>query len=74
MGYGRADPIRFLLHHAKVDYQYIGYDFEQWGKLKAEGKQGEFGGLPRVMIDGKEYGQSMATLRMLGQKYGYYDA
>ena len=38
MGYGRADPIRFLLHHAKVDYQYIGYDFEQWGKLKAEGK------------------------------------
>ena len=42
MGYARADPIRFLLHHAKVDYQYIGYDFEQWGKLKGEGKGGEF--------------------------------
>ena len=74
MGYGRADPIRMLLHHAKVDHQYIGYDFEQWGKLKGEGKGGEFAGLPRVCIDGKEYGQSMATLRMLGQKYGYYDA
>ena len=73
MGYGRADPIRFLLHHAKKDYQYIGYDFEQWGKIKGEGKGGEFAGLPRVNLDGKEYGQSMATLRMLGAKYGYYD-
>ena len=25
-------------------------------------------------MNGKEYGQSMAVLRMLGQKYGYYDA
>ena len=74
LGYARADPIRFLLHHAKVDYQYIGYDFEQWGKLKGEGKGGEFGGLPRLTMNGKEYGQSMAVLRMLGQKYGYYDA
>ena len=74
LGYARADPIRFLLHYHKIDYQYIGYEMEQWMKLKGEGKGGEFNGLPRVCIDGKEYGQSLAILRMLGQKYGYYDA
>jgi hypothetical protein len=37
MGYGRADCIRMLLAHAKIDYEYVGYDFEQWGKLKAGG-------------------------------------
>ena len=56
MGYGRADPIRFLLHHAKVDYTYEGLDFEQWGKLKMEGKDGEFGGLPTVTLNGQELG------------------
>ena len=30
MCYGRADPIRFLLHHAKVDYEYVGYEQAQW--------------------------------------------
>ena len=74
MGYARADPIRFLLHHANVDYEYVGYDFETWGKMKAEGKGGEFGGLPRATVNGKEMGQSMAILRSLGQKYGYYNA
>ena len=70
--YGRADPIRFLLHHAKIDYEYVGYDFPTWGKIKAEGKNGEFGGLPRVTINGEEMGQSLAILRMFGAKYGYY--
>ena len=72
MGYGRADPIRFLLHHANVDFEYVGYDFAKWGELKGSGKGGEFNGLPRVTIDGKEYGQSLAILRMLGAKHGYY--
>lgn len=56
MGYGRADCIRMLLAHAKIDYEYVGYDFEQWGKLKAGGQGGEFNGLPRVTAMGKEYG------------------
>ena len=34
---------------------------------------GEFGGLPRVTINGREFGQSMATLRMLGSMNGLYD-
>ena len=72
--YGIADPLRFLLHREKVDYELVIYDLEAWGKLKKEGKGGEFGGLPRVTYKGKEYGQSMAILRMFGQKYGYYDA
>ena len=37
MGYGRADCIRMLLHHAKIDYEYVGYDFEQWGQIKGSG-------------------------------------
>ena len=73
MCYGRADPIRFLLHHAKVDYEYVGYEQAQWGQIKGTPAAGEFGGLPKVTYQGKEYGQSMATLRMLGAKLGYYD-
>ena len=72
-GYGRSSPVRFLLNHAKCDFEYIGYDFPTWGKIKGEGKGGEFGGLPRVTINGQEFGQSMASLRMLGTKLGYYD-
>ena len=54
--HGRADPIRFLLYHAKVDHEYIGYDLEQWVKMKGTPAAGEFGGLPRVTYAGKEYG------------------
>jgi len=56
MGYGRADCIRFLLHHANVDYEYVGYDMETWGNMKATGKGGEFAGLPRVTWNGRELG------------------
>ena len=70
--YARCDPIRFLLHHAKVDFKYVGHTQAAWGKIKAEGKNGEFGGLPRAYINGEEMGQSMAILRMFGAQYGYY--
>ena len=73
LGYARSDMLRFLLHKNKVEYEFIGYDFEQWGAMKGSGQSGEFGGLPRVCINGKEFGQSMASLRMLGAKYGMYD-
>lgn len=71
--YARSDPLRFLLHHAEVEYEFVGHSFEKWGTIKAAGLQGEFGGLPRLTIDGAEFGQSMAQLRAMGSKYGYYD-
>merc|ERR1712083_770066 len=71
-GYARADCIRFLLHHAHVDYKYVGYDFGTWPKVKAIDPP-EFGGLPRVTVNGKEWGQALAILRALGTKYGYYN-
>jgi hypothetical protein len=33
--YGRAEPIRILLAHAKVDYEDKRITFEEWGALKA---------------------------------------
>lgn len=46
-GYGRAEPIRMLLAHAKEQFEDIQYSFEEWAKVKAEGKF-EFGQLPAV--------------------------
>jgi len=73
VGYARAGPIRFLLAHANKKFDFIQHTPETWGPLKASGKGGEFGGLPRVCINGQEFGQSMASLRMLGSMYGLYD-
>ena len=39
--YGEADCIRMLLSHAKIDYEYVGYDLKQYEKLREE-KGGEF--------------------------------
>src|SRR5690606_27612796 len=47
------------------------YDFEGFGKAKAEGIF-EFGQVPAVEIDGVVYTQSQAILRSLGKKHGYY--
>ena len=35
--YGRADSIRFLLNHAKVDFEDIRLTNEAFGELKASG-------------------------------------
>lgn len=70
-GYGRGEAIRMLLAHQKVEYEDVTYTFETLGEIKASGNL-EFGQLPAVEIDGKFYAQSVAILRMLGIKYGYY--
>ena len=72
LGYGRADPIRMLLHYHDQPYSYVGYTMPEWKEMKEKGYGGEFRKVPRVFVNGGEYQQSMATLRFLGLKYGYY--
>ena len=70
--YGRAEPIRMLLNHAKHEFEDVRLDKEGMEKLKAEGKL-EFGQLPLLeTADGKYMVQSQAILRALGMKFGYY--
>ena len=54
--FGRADPIRFLLYAAEVDFEDITVSQEEWQELKAFGNAGEFNCLPLVTVDGKELG------------------
>ena len=50
--YGRAEAIRMLLTHAKVEFEDHRINGEQLGELKAEGKL-EFGQIPMLEHDGK---------------------
>ena len=74
-GYGRADPIRFMLSHKGVPFEEIGVTPEGWGAKKASGDTGEMGGLPIVHGGGAPQGgmqQLSAIMRNYGLKYGYY--
>ena len=73
-GYGRAEPIRMLLAHAKIPYEDITY---KHGSviLNRRKEQGlfEFGQLPVLQMKGpRYYSQSISTLRFLGIKHKYY--
>lgn len=70
-GYGRAEATRMLLAHAQIPFENVDYTFESLPAAKASGNL-EFGQLPVLEIDGKFFSQSVAMLRMLGLKYGYY--
>lgn len=68
--YGRAESIRFLLSHAKVEYENVNA-----GPIMADLKKDklEFGQVPMLeTADGKHFVQSWAILRYLGRTYGYY--
>ena len=54
--FGRADPIRFLLHHARVDFDDVTISQEEWGNIKNTEAAGEFNCLPIVTIDNKRMG------------------
>jgi glutathione S-transferase len=49
--YGRAEGIRMLLNHAKVEFEDVRLSPEDFGKLKNEGKF-EFGQVPALEVDG----------------------
>ena len=68
--YGRAESIRFLLSHAKVEYENV-----DAGPIMADLKKDklEFGQVPLLeTADGHSFVQSWAILRYLGRTYGYY--
>ena len=68
---GKAEYIRFLLIHAKVEFEDVRLSFEEFGAAKGEGKYAE--GLPiYISDDGHEMKQSFAILRALGREHGYY--
>ena len=70
-GYGRAECIRMLLTHAKVEFTDVRITPTEWPTMKTELNL-EFGQLPAVEIDGTFYTQTAATMRALGKIYGYY--
>ena len=68
--YGRAESIRFLLSHAKVEYEEV-----DAGPIMADLKKDklEFGQVPLLETsEGHRFVQSWAILRYLGRTYGYY--
>eukprot|EP00347_Sterkiella_histriomuscorum_P012337 403368980 len=69
--YGRADPIRMLLTHAKVEFEDHRFPMEEWPALK-QSLNLEFGQVPMLEFEGKQYSQTNSILRFLGSKYGYY--
>ena len=69
--YGRGETIRFLLTHAKVDFEDVLVSREQLVEYKAQGLA-EFGQLPILERDGHKLVQSWSILRYLGAQLGYY--
>lgn len=69
--YGRAESIRFLAAHAKLDLTNEIVSNEKLAELKSAGVL-EFGQLPMLEVDGKHLVQSWAILRFLGRQHGYY--
>ena len=55
--FGRADPLRFMLYHARVDFDDVTITQERWGtEIKNTEAAGEFNCLPIVTVDGKRMG------------------
>lgn len=69
--YGRAEQIRMLLNHAKIEYNDMRVTKDKFEQMKADGKL-EFCKLPCLTKDGKIYVESLAIMRYLGSIYGYY--
>ena len=68
--HGRGDPIRVLLNHAEVQFEDKRYNFDNWGAVKPTMPNQQ---IPCLELPGgKKMGQSMAILRFVGMKHGYY--
>ncbi len=72
--YGRAEPIRLLLNHAKVPFEDCRIPFPDWPANKGKF---EFGQMPALEIidengNTKTYTQTISILRYLSIRHGYY--
>ena len=45
-----------MIEYDKKDYEFIGYTFPEWGALKQAMNGQEYFGLPRLTVNGREYG------------------
>mmetsp|Transcript_18980 Transcript_18980/g.18120 ORF Transcript_18980/g.18120 Transcript_18980/m.18120 type:complete len:95 (+) Transcript_18980:12-296(+) len=70
--YARAEVIRMVLSHAKLEYEDIRIDRDELSRLQKEGKKLEFGKIPILEIGGEMYSETQSILRFLGKQYGYY--
>ena len=70
--YGRAEPIRMLLHHSKTEYENKIITAEEFGAMKASGEL-PCGQVPIFECNGKVMNQSVPILRYLGTKKNYYN-
>ena len=70
--YGRAEPARLMLSHAKADWEDSSFGFEAWPALKATMPGGVVPCLE--LADGTKMGESFSIFRFLGAKLGYYSA
>lgn len=66
---GRGEPLRLALALAGVDFVDHRIQFADFPKLKSSLP---FGTLPVLEIDGLVIGQSLAALRYIGRKHGFY--
>lgn len=72
--FGRAEPIRILLNHAKIPFEDVRFGFPDWPALKGKF---EFGQVPALEITDKSgktttYTQTISILRYLSIRHGYY--
>ncbi len=69
--YGRGEPIRLLLNHAKQEFEDVRISFEDWGKFKEDPEKCKYGQVPILEREGKQYTQSSAIMSYLGESFGY---
>lgn len=72
---GRAEVIRLALEEAGLHYRQELHSPEQWPSIKSAGIESglfPFGQVPSLSYDGFHLVQSLAILRFLGQKHGFY--
>lgn len=70
--YGRAEPLRLMLHHAGIEYEECFIEMDDWPKHKPMMPGGS---MPAIELPtGKKLGSTPSLARYFGRLYGYYPA